>query len=76
MCWDLGQHTVLVPHWVGGCLVGWGLVVGECHSMVAVGYWATTDLDQREADYHCLHHQLVVAVESIEYFLLLGAILG
>jgi hypothetical protein len=43
--------------------------------MVAVGYWATVDLDQREADYYCLHHQLV-AVESIEYFLLLGAILG
>ena len=77
MCWDLGQHTVLVPHWVGGCLVDWGLVVGECHSMVAVGYWATTDLDQREADYPRLHHQLVVVeAPSLQYALLLGVILG
>ena len=67
---------VLAHYWIVACLVDSDLVVVGCHSMVVVGYWATVDLDQREADYHCLHHQLVVAVASIEYFLLLGAILG
>ncbi len=67
---------VLVPHWVEGYLVDWDLVVVESHSMVVVGYWATTGWYQVVGDYHRLEHQLVVAVESIEYFLLLGAILG
>jgi hypothetical protein len=45
--------------------------------MVAFGYWATTDLDKREADYHRLRHQLVVVeAPSLQYALLLGAILG